>query len=192
PHVQVERLIQRSQIDFAQSLRHHRPHTIHDGIHRVLFADYPQQFLGLAGIGQIAAIQVARKIDVGRIARHPHHMATLIGQPLTDGPTNAFGRPRHKHTTVFHSGSPEDEACKTRRGTRGVIAVSNSYPMVPQDNATSSTEGPPAPHSTTSDPTCACGTGSRSTPSMSIETRPSSRVRTPATVIGVPVPACLG
>ena len=51
--------------------------------------------------------------------------------------------------------------------------------------ATSST-GKPSPHITTGEPTCASGTGRKSTVSMSIETRPTVRVRAPETSTGVP------
>ena len=57
--------------------------------------------------------------------------------------------------------------------------------------ATSST-GSALPHNSTGAPTCASGSPDRSTASISIDTRPMSRVRTPATSTGVPSGACRG
>jgi 3-isopropylmalate/(R)-2-methylmalate dehydratase large subunit len=64
-------------------------------------------------------------------------------------------------------------------------------PTVPAAAATSSMDSSSPcsarPHSVTGLPICACGTGVRSTASMSMLTRPSSRVRWPSTSTGVPV-----
>src|SRR5690606_22558645 len=127
-------------------------------------------------------------------------MAAEVCELLADGPPYSFGGTGHQHTFVLHSvvswnlgkSEPFSLAWMIRRGTRGASAHSNSYPTVPADSATASTEGPPSPQSTTRAPTPASGMSVRSTASMSMDTRPSRRVGRPATTTGVPVPAWRG
>ena len=76
-------------------------------------------------------------------------------------------------------------------GTRGASAHINSYPTVPQADATSSILIS-LPHSSTGAPIPACGQGVKSTASISIEMRPTVAVRTPSTSTGVPLGARRG
>src|SRR5690606_16546352 len=155
----------------------------------IFFPYDPEHVFRFARVGQIAGIQIAREIDVLRIAGQAHHMAAQIGQMAAYGPAYALGRSGDEYAFVFHWVSSVEMMV---RGTRGATAHSSSYPMVPAAAATSSTEGPPSPQSTAVDPTRAWGTASRSTASISMETRPTVTVRTPSTVIGVPDTACRG
>src|SRR5690606_10216574 len=177
---------------------------VDDAVGRKLFTDDAKHFLGFTCIGKIARIEIARKVDFLCLTRQTDHVASFVGQPPADRPPDALCRARHQDTLVLHQDSPAkafipvtapvrgDAGGSIRRGTRCASAQSSSYPTVPAACATASTDGPPSPHSTTGEPTVASGIGVRSTASISMDTRPSSRVARPATVTGVPVPACRG
>src|SRR5690606_6843606 len=91
PDIQIEYLIERSQIDFAQWFGLNNAHIVHHGIHRILFAYDAQNVFCFTRIVQIAGVQVARKINVLGMASQTHHVATQIGQALADRPAYAFG-----------------------------------------------------------------------------------------------------
>ena len=89
-----------------------------------------------------------------------------------------------RHLDLIPDAVLSSPAARARAYPSPVLPVCG-YDMPPAQIATASA-GIPSPHSTTGLPRPACGTSVRSQVSMSIDTRPSIRLRCPATRIGVP------
>src|SRR3546814_5796680 len=94
----------------------------------MFFVDDTQHFLGLAGIGQIAGIQVTGEVDLLGVARQTHDMVALIGEPAADGPAYSCGGAGHQHTFVFHGFSFETGLYKVSLKRLGVERAERSPP----------------------------------------------------------------
>src|SRR5690606_40069667 len=101
--VDVERFIQLSQRYFAKRGMIEDAYIIYDAINGVFFPDDAQDLFRLAGVGQIAGVQIPREIDILRVARQAHDVTALVGELLADRPPNAFRGACYQHTFILHS-----------------------------------------------------------------------------------------